>query len=172
MKRDQVQYRKNWIAANKALRCSDAIPNDDGCSNLFNNVFDNDRGLSQPLQKSTRTIASPKQSSFYLKVGLDDCDIGENVRAVSGEVDILDVSFCHGKADSLVNVNADIGEMHCSVSSDFEDDSLKVSFQDGLIDWVNEYSIKQNAVDVLLDLNKDNGHPNLPSCACTLLHTS
>ena len=41
---------KNWIAANRALRCSDAMPNDDGCSNLFNNVFDNDLEHSQPLQ--------------------------------------------------------------------------------------------------------------------------
>ncbi|XP_046855909.1 uncharacterized protein LOC124449010 [Xenia sp. Carnegie-2017] len=52
--------------------------------------------------------------------------------------------------------------MQCSVSSEFEDDSLNVSFQDGLVDWVNEYSIEQNAVDGLLALPKDNGHPNLP----------
>ena len=37
---------------------------------------------------------------------------------------------------------------------------------------MNEYSIKQNAVDGLLALLKDNGHPNLPSCAHTLLHIS
>ena len=102
-----------------------------------------------------------------MQVGLNDCDIGENDHAVSGEVDSLDVSFCHGKAHSLVHVNADIGERHFSDSSDFEDDSLNVSFQDGLVDWVNEYSIKQNFVDGLLALNKDNGHQNLPSCACT-----
>ena len=71
-----------------------------------------------------------------------------------------------------MHVNAVIGERYFSVSSDFEDVSLNVSFQDGLVDWLNEYSIKQNTVDGLLALLKDNGHPNLPSCACTLLHTS
>ena len=45
-----------------------------------------------------------------LQVGLNDCDIGGNDRAVSGEVDILDASSCRGKADSLVHVNADIGK--------------------------------------------------------------
>lgn len=37
--------------------------------------------------------------------------------------------------------------------------------------WVNTYGIKANAVDSLLKLLKQNGHPNLPSSSRTLLKT-
>ena len=66
------------------------------------------------------------------------------------------------------------GENHFTdCSSDSEDDILDdISLREGLVDWTNKFSIKQNALDGLLVLLKGTGHPDLPSCARTLLQTS
>ena len=42
---------------------------------------------------------------------------------------------------------------------------------EGLVNWTNKFSIKQNAADGLVLLLKHSGHPELPDCACTLLQT-
>ena len=42
----------------------------------------------------------------------------------------------------------------------------------GLIDWVNKYQIKHNAVDSLLKILKDNGHDQLPGLARSLIKTA
>lgn len=58
-------------------------------------------------------------------------------------------------------------------SSDSDDDQLKdESLQEGLAGWANKLFIKQNAVGSLLVLLQQNGHPNLPASAHTLLKTT
>lgn len=58
-------------------------------------------------------------------------------------------------------------------SSDSDDASLRDdSLREGLVNWTNKFSIKQNALDGLLGLLKHSGHPDLPGCARTLLRTS
>ena len=57
--------------------------------------------------------------------------------------------------------------------SSSEDDNLNDDpLGEGLVNWANKVLIKQNALDSLLVLLKSNGHPDLPGCAHTLLHTS
>ena len=82
----------------------------------------------------------------------------------------------HSNSSSLHDT-ADIagvgGDHFTGSSSDSDDDVLDdISFREGLADWTNKYSIKQNALDGLLGLLKANGHPDLPGCARTLLQTS
>ena len=58
-----------------------------------------------------------------------------------------------------------LGESSTSEVDTGNDDALG----DHLSKWVNDFGIKQNAVDSLLKILKECGHPNLPSSACTLL---
>ena len=149
MKRSRAQYRKNWAAANRALRRSGAsLPenNDDSdfdelnispCQRSTNS--DTDLEQHEPPQKCTCTSPRPNCSPLH---------------------DLADIPGFEGN--------------HCAnSSSDSDDDVLgEISFREGLADWTNKFSIKQNALDDLLGLLKGNGHPDLPSCAHTLLKTS
>ena len=57
-------------------------------------------------------------------------------------------------------------------SSDSEYDKINDDFlAEGLGNWANKFFIKHNALDGLLVLLKENGHPNLPVTARTLLQT-
>ena len=151
MKRSRAQYRKNWAAANRALRRSGtALPDNNDDSDLdelnFNPSLrssnsDTDVEQHEPPQKSTCTSPHSNCSSLH-----DTADI------------------------------AGVGGNHFTgSSSDSDDDVLDdISFREGLADWTNKYSIKQNALDglLLIGLLKANGHPDLPGCARTLLQTS
>lgn len=50
-------------------------------------------------------------------------------------------------------------------------DGESTDIMEPLRNWVNTYEIKANAVDSLLKLLKQNGHPNIPICSRTLLKT-
>ena len=49
--------------------------------------------------------------------------------------------------------------------------TLGILSREGLVSWANKFMVKQNALDSLLCLLKDNGHSELPTCARTLLQT-
>ena len=52
-----------------------------------------------------------------------------------------------------------------------EEISPEELFKTQLAGWASKFLVKRNAVDELLHLLKENGHPDLPSCAKTLLKT-
>ena len=71
------------------------------------------------------------------------------------------------------DVDSDVIERNDGSSFSSEDDNVNDdSLREGLVNWTNKFLIKQNALDSLLVLLKSNGHPDLPGCARTLLHTS
>ena len=57
-------------------------------------------------------------------------------------------------------------------SSYLLDNSDETSLEDRLVNWVNTFNVKHNAVDSLLKFLKGTGHPNLPSTARSLLSTT
>ena len=149
MKRSRAQYRKNWAAASRALRRSGtALPDNNDDSDLDELNF------------------NPSQRSFNSDTDSEQHEPPQKSTCTSPH---SNCSSLHDSADI-----AGVGGNHFTgSSSDSDDDVLDdISFCEGLADWTNKYSIKQNALDGLLGLLKANGHPDLPGCARTLLQTS
>ncbi len=69
--------------------------------------------------------------------------------------------------DADCNSNSD--NERCRLS---DSESEEISLEDGLVDWVNHFQVKYNAVDSLLKLLKQSGHPCLPTTARSLLGTA
>ena len=63
-------------------------------------------------------------------------------------------------------------ESDSNESSYLLDNSDETSLEDRLVNWVNTFNVKHNAVDNLLKLLKGAGHPNFPSTARSLLSTT
>ena len=63
-------------------------------------------------------------------------------------------------------------ESDSNESSYLLDNSDETSLEDRLVNWVNTFNVKHNAVDSLLKFLKGTGHPNLPSTARSLLSTT
>ena len=59
-----------------------------------------------------------------------------------------------------------------SEESYYLSDSDEIGLQDRLVNWVNDFQVKHNAVDSLLKLLKQSGHSELPSTARSLLSTA
>ena len=59
-----------------------------------------------------------------------------------------------------------------SEESYYLSDSDEIGLQDRLVNWVNDFQVKHNAVDSLLKLLKQSGHSELPSTARSLLNTA
>lgn len=65
----------------------------------------------------------------------------------------------------------DLAEANVQHSSDSEIEH-KLMLEDGFVDWANKYQVKHNAVDGLLWLLKQCGHPDLPNTAQSSLKTT
>ena len=149
MKRNRAQYRKNWAAANRALRRDSAALHDNADDSDFVELnfnppetspdSDTDTDQHEPPQKSACSSLHPNCSYLH------DCIHIEGVEE---------------------------NQLTCSSSDSEGGVSDEITLCESLADWSNKFSIKQNALDGLLGLLRANGHPDLPGCARTLLQTS
>jgi hypothetical protein len=101
-------------------------------------------------------------------------------RQTESEQDVLEPSPKHGQTCCEASCSSaqsdDLDEIrpdpYWSSESDSEDNNVNDGFlAEGLGNWANKFLIKRNALDGLLVLLKENGHPNLPVTARTLLQT-
>ena len=149
MKANRAQYRRNWAAANRTLR------NTSSATSVNNEEFNDSDSFELSFN------ASPQRSNHSEL----DVEQGEPSRKSARTSPQPNLSL---HDDDFTDV-----ENNCNSSSDSDDASLRDdSLREGLVNWTNKFSIKQNALDGLLGLLKHSGHPDLPGCARTLLRTS
>ncbi len=144
----RAQYKRSWAAAARTLRnahCDDTASEDES-TELLEFPFNSTPG---PANSSTES-----------------------------EQDMSELSPKRVQTDSEANCSSaqsvDVDEIVPDPywSSDSEDDKINDNFlAEGLGNWANKFFIKHNALDGLLVLLKENGHPNLPVTARTLLQT-
>lgn len=147
---NRAQYQRHWVAASRILRNNDianSVENDN--NDMFELPIDVDGAL--PMSRDTENITEQSQP--------------RPKRAC-----LEDICFDAPNNDIDLALGNDFG-----CSSDSEDDLLLLKddcLEEGLAEWASKFLIKQNAVDSLLMLLKQNGHPNLPASARTLLKTT
>ena len=85
-------------------------------------------------------------------------------------------SECHSPHAQNMSGSSEMSEQSSesdsNESSYLLDNSDETSLEDRLVNWVNTFNVKHNAVDSLLKFLKGTGHPNLPSTARSLLSTT
>ncbi|XP_028415165.1 uncharacterized protein LOC114538214 [Dendronephthya gigantea] len=149
MKANRAQYRKNWTAAARSLkRTSAPIPVEVDDTELFELPFD-----SAPPNHDTVTVS-------------DDHDQQPVKRICTSVVEN------HLSNHDRLNLDETWHDNSISSSDSENDNLLDDSLAEGLTNWANRFMIKHNALDGLLSVLKENGHPNLPLTARALLHTS
>ena len=141
-------YKRRWIAAKRFTNRRNNTNTSTGvevelpASNVSQQIFIK---TAQPLHENDILNATPNDP-----LGSPDCTM-----------------------DRVIDKH-DIGctsdEMHCyfSDSDSADEDSL---LETELINWVNRFQVKHNAVDNLLKILKQHGHNTLPATARTLLGT-
>ena len=142
----RAQYRRNWAAAARTLRQADC----------------------------DTTPAEQEDSTELVELSFNSSPPTSDTES---EPEVLEPVPKHGRTCSDQNCSSthnsiDLDEIrpdpYSSSSSDSEDDDVLAK---GLGNWANKFLIKHNALDGLLVLLKENGHPNLPITARTLLQT-
>lgn len=149
MKASRTQYKRNWAAATRNLKSinSNIAESDSESDNNDTTNF----SLYAALPEHTDNETAQEQPQPVPK---RTCLEGISVDTESTEIDLH------------------VMQQNVSFSSDSEDDYLKDEIiENELASWANKFQIKQNALDSLLAILQNNGHPNLPSSSRTLLKT-
>ena len=152
MKRNRRQYKRTWAAAARTLKnigassFSDSDQDDSGFpEHVFGTEqFQNDQNESE---SGSEGQAGPS------------CQQNETSCPISSSND----------KDTCLNVG---GDTSCYSSDSQGETPTDSNLREGLVNWENQFLVKQNALDNLLMLLKQNGHRNFPSSARTLLQTS
>ena len=151
----RAQYKRKWVAAVQALRHDD---------------------YTTELSDSTDNELSDTSQDFSIVSNVSD-----DLTQVQSETDpqVWDKECCEKRA--RFNHDDDYNEqelaaigLNVSEASDSEVD-LEVGddfLTNKLANWANNFQVKHNAIDGLLKILQECGHPNLPSAARTLLNTA
>ena len=154
MKRKRSQYQKNWVAATRALKASHS---------RVSTTYDSDESDSTSVYDTFPGV-------------YPESDVGQNnaINQLQPETsnEIAQQENLVFQCDNGVDLNA-VGDSGDSVNESSDDDcSLDSVLSDRLANWASNFQVKQNAVDSLLKILKQSGHPNLCSSARGLLKTA
>ena len=153
-RRQRREYKRKWIAAKRAR--------------VAENPLDSIYYSSDDEERSSTHSAGLVAASLNTEAVYDYT--GSPARNSPSSDDGGSASFEHESDDGW-----NIVDSQEVVSSDSDDDNFKQqpdnTLADDLAAWVATFQVKQNAVDRLLELLKQSGHPDLPSTARTLMKT-
>lgn len=151
----RAQYKRKWVAAVRALRHDD---------------------YTTELSDSTDNELSDTSQDFSIVN-----NVSNDWTRVQSETDpeVRDKECCEKRArfnhddnyneQELAAVGLNVSEASDSeVDLEAGDDFLT----DKLANWANNSQVKHSAIDGLLKILQESGHPNLPSATRTLLNTA
>lgn len=149
MKANRNQYKRKWISAARTLASNNIEP-----PQIAFNINQLPNDLHNPSYLENYDL-QPDPHILHTAPELVNDD-NDNV-----DIDNFEIGW-----DSIVENLAGPAS-----SSDSEDSNSEENLHICLVKWVNDYQIKHNAVDSLLKILIQSGHPNLPASARSLLKT-
>ena len=140
-------YKRKWIAAKRVINhsnCATGSP-----------INISPKKLAQPNEITPTRLHNPFHNVFQIDEDTSNStDCPDDVHHISNDVILSDESSCE-----------DDNNRHLS-------DLDSICLEDDLINWINNFQVKHNAVDSLLKILKQSGHTDLPSTARSLLSTA
>ena len=120
---------------------------------------------SAVTSEATQHLFESDSENFPEHSDVDYCEIAplspKQPRICNDDIDNFEGAFQSNSYDST------------SSESDFAEDlDSNEKLRAGLVEWVNEYKVKHNAVDSLLKILNDSGHDQLPGSARSLIKTA
>lgn len=143
----QREYKRRWAAATRSLKKQYREPLVESDSEL---------DMDQPLVLPN----APPLNTVPLEAMTDE---------ITGACTVQDVQYA-ADDDRIWDVINQF--QHTTPLSDSEEEIEHDCFEDQLAIWATKHQIKHIALDGLLKLLKESGHPDLPKTARTLLHTA
>lgn len=150
MKATRQQYKRKWMSASRSLRNN--VHSNQSCNDCDNNTL--------PYENVDSTHNRHEDLAF------EPC----LPEPIPSSDDVGDLAFPSFDDDAL-QADISLADANVQHSSDSEIEH-ELMLEDGLVDWANKYQVKHNAIDGLLQLLKQCGHPDLPGTARSLLKTT
>lgn len=152
-KSEQRDYKRRWAAAARGLK---KRRQKQGEKERFDSDSDGDTDTEIP---ETPFVDFPETVAENFETNARDSDESYDARNIDESVDSDD--------DPWIGIDE-----HVTLSSDSESENERDSLEDRLALWAVGHREKHNAVDSLLKILREVGHPELPSTARTLLSTT
>jgi len=172
--------------------CESAPYDDMNDANHLNSDENNEADMREDLSFHESTVLHPQDDSARDNELLDhslsrneshfnssdiesNCDSSDSEQCSEEYLHNNESSAVMEKPDKLENFTLRVTDVSPEVwkiiKGEEEEKTPEEIFKTKLASWSLKYKVKRNAVDELLHTLRDNGHPELPACAKTLLKT-